>query len=112
MDALDSSRDARVAAIMDDVMRRSFADFKKIDEQKIDEEHDNQMALVLVDSEVEKKQRKHRNELLKMKAKAITAGQPGPNKQGKVIFDVDADDAGTFVTGLGIPGTSKQRSHA
>ena len=62
------------------------------------------MALVPVD---EKAMRKQQRERLKAKAKQIASGQD-LNSGGKVLYDADAaDDAGTFVTGLGIPGTKK-----
>ena len=96
-------------------MRQSATEIKKI-QLEIDEEFksDNEdgqtnsdaysMALVPVD---EKAMRKQRNERLKAKAKQIATGQDSSNG-GKVLYDADAgDDAGTFVTGLGIPGTKK-----
>ena len=41
-------------------------------------------------------QRKQRNDLLKMKAKAFSGRQP--------LYDADDNEGGTFVTGVGIPG--------
>lgn len=41
-------------------------------------------------------QRKQRNDLLKMKAKAFTGR--------RAIYDADDNEGGTFVTGVGIPG--------
>ena len=51
------------------------------------------MALVPVTYE---HQRKQRNDLLKMKAKALSGRRP--------LYDADDNEGGTFVTGLGIPG--------
>ena len=66
------------------------------------------MALVAFD---EVGQRKKNREHLKAKAKAIASKDP--KKVGKIIFDVDAEaaaaeDDGTFVTGVGIPGKKKK----
>lgn len=74
------------------------------------------MALVPFDDSGARKQNR---ELLKMKAKALAAGKTkdgkdaeGGVKVGNVLFDIDAgaDDDGTFVTGLGIPGKSKKQA--
>lgn len=64
------------------------------------------MALVPVTYEHQKKQR---NELLKMKAKAMGGGD-STKAGGKVLFDVDAGEEGTFVTGIGIPGKKKNKA--
>ena len=66
---------------------------------------DYSWALVPVDDE---KVKKKRNELLKKKAKAVKEKNKA-NRVGKVLFDVDTD--GTFVTGVGIPGKSKNQIH-
>ena len=58
----------------------------------------NNMQLVPVTYEAQKKQR---NNLLKMKAKAMQ------NKTGKVLFDIDTGE-NTFITGGGVPGKKKQ----
>ena len=57
----------------------------------------NNMQMVPVTYEAQKKQR---NNLLKMKAKAMT------NNQGKVLFDIDTGE-NTFITGGGVPGRKK-----
>ena len=60
----------------------------------------NEHALVPVNFEAQKKQR---NQLLKMKAKAMganTAGEP------RILFDIDEQN--TFITGGGVPGKKKR----
>ena len=78
-------------------------------EEEEDEEEvevpDYSWALVPVDDE---KVKKKRNDLLKKKAKAIKEKNKA-TRVGKVLFDVDTD--GTFVTGVGIPGRSKNQIH-
>ena len=74
------------------------------DEEEV-EVPDYSWALVPVDDE---KVKKKRNELLKKKAKAVKANSKA-TRVGKVLFDVDTD--GTFVTGVGIPGRSKNQLH-
>lgn len=108
--ATEEKKDARLAAIMEEVMRKSAADFKLIDEQfekeaAEEEAAANAMALVPVNQEQEKKKR---NQLLKLKAKAMIGANAGQNS-GKVIFDIDAE-GGTFVTGVGIPGSKKVKN--
>ena len=108
--------DPRVSSIVDEVMRQSQADFKNMNykDQAIEEEDDEDegeevevpdysWALVPVDDE---KIKKKRNELLKKKAKAVK-DKSKQTRVGKVLFDVDAD--GTFVTGVGIPGRTKNK---
>ena len=58
----------------------------------------NNMQVVPVTYEAQKKQR---NNLLKMKAKAMT------NNTGKVLFDIDTGE-NTFITGGGVPGRKKK----
>ena len=67
-----------------------------------DDKSDNAMALVPFDTAKEKKKR---NELLKLKAKQVVGKEPV--RSGKVLFDVDGDS--TFVTGVGIPGRAKTK---
>ena len=84
-------------------------DYKNQAVEEEDEEEvevpDYSWALVPVDDE---KVKKKRNELLKKKAKAVKANSKA-TRVGKVLFDVDTD--GTFVTGVGIPGRSKNQLH-
>ena len=75
------------------------------EEQEEVEVPDYSWALVPVDDE---KVKKKRNELLKKKAKAVKEKNKG-TRVGKVLFDADTD--GTFVTGVGIPGRSKNQIH-
>lgn len=49
--------------------------------------------------------KKRRNERLKAVAKQVASGHT--KKVGKVLFDIDEE--GTFVTGVGIPGRSKNK---
>ena len=103
-------RDPRVDSIVDDVMRRSAAGFGKgIDADEAYEQDDDQsmktadnysMALVPVD---EAEMKRKRNEKLKAQAKRVAA----TTQVGKVLFDIDEE--GTFVTGVGIPGQSKNK---
>ena len=58
------------------------------------------MALVPVD---EAEMKRKRNEKLKAQAKRVAA----TTQVGKVLFDIDEE--GTFVTGVGIPGQSKNK---
>ena len=117
-----SGRDPRLDAIVEEVMRRSAADFSK-DFNKVEAEDDMEskdaysMALVPID---EAKIKRERNERLKKQAKEISVktselgsqAAGNPVRSGKVIFDVDGDDDGTFVTGVGIPGKSKKKKAA
>ena len=61
------------------------------------------MALVPVD---EAEMKKQRNERLKAQAKKVAGGKTS-TKVGKVLFDIDEE--ATFVTGIGIPGKSKNK---
>ena len=105
---------------MQEAMQRSQADFKVIDEQyEKDKQNVNSMALVPITEEDLKRQRKQNRDLLKMKAKMASTGNPKNNGDksksttGRVFYDADANaanaaaDNGTFVTGLGIPGNPK-----
>jgi len=60
----------------------------------------NEHALVPVTYEAQKKQR---NLLLKMKAKAMGAKDGEP----RILFDIDEQN--TFITGGGVPGSKKRR---
>lgn len=89
-------------------MRKSHQDFKAIDEdfarKEKEEEMKNSMALVPVTFD---NQKKARNELLKMKAKALGGGSTKA-ANGNVLFDIDAE-GDTFVTGVGIPGKKTKK---
>ena len=127
-----TEKDPRLAAIMEEVMQRTNAEFSAIDAEydvveddsesdaattpKYDENADasNCMALVPVveNTEFDIKKRKRNRELLKMQAKASSTAQPG---EAKVLYNVDDhddignNDEGIFgITGIGIPGKSKK----
>lgn len=105
-------RDPRMEAIVEEVMRRSTTEGFPIQNAKIQSEPEkmfvqaDSMAVVPFD---EGAQRKQNRELLKQKAKAFALTDPA---SGKILLDIDAEppaaDEGTFVTGVGIPGTRKK----
>ena len=121
-----AEKDARLEAIMEEVMQRTNAEFTAIDAEDADYEQiedesaedgttptydenadgSNCMALVPVNSDTgfDVKRRKRNRELLKMQAKAISTSNPD---EAKVLYDIDENpnnEGSTFVTGIGIPG--------